>query len=804
MKKQRILSLILIFVLIIQTVGCATTNVKKEQADASQIIENIKKSQKSQTVKTDRTTATDETDQSETKDKKAEQPQSDPIKTEEVTLSADNTSAEICDIKIDVGDFVLDGEEELIVSQLPEETTETEDQLIDAYNITLGEKSELDDFITIRIPYRTDFCDAGEDPAECVQGQYKNEETGEWETTLYSVDAESQEVIIMTDHLSIFGVCHVKNSNAKDVSAFSDDISIFFDSATESQESLDSEIPISLVTTFLESDNKALTLQEAGAKILDDLLKKAEFYDEYVFGYADNFTKMLTLGEKGFGNLYGNEVAEALEAIGYAAIAIKAMDIAIRGGTDKDKLDLLYSLATSLISSAASRFTAAGTSYFNMGMVAVYIWKKGVDYAFTGSHKQKMEKLAKVYEFYNDHCVYPPTEHKARSLKDWRMEFVKIIEENHDTPEIIDSLIEKNIDDYCAKFWDLRPEHATSVSGLEYERRKGIEGGKEIAIPENWQRERDKITSDYKHNLLIRLEQVFDSIGPYFKAKALRAYQEVLNKVQDYLNTPIDVWAIEQKKDDEEYKYVDYQCGFGPLSENARPEAWIKGKIDENGMYRTSFTILGYLLSGSPSEFYLYEPKANPFTDEPDVTAPILKLNERTLTVKFGEGEIPFTGTYTGESAKINSVKVSDRLFNTVTQLEWTTRSGWEAWLVDMLNENMKIEGQINVYDKHPNTPDDNEYSLYFKASGNKGKEDLYDNDAVRDSDKLRISGHTVNGTLDIIEEEDQIRLSGTNLEFVFTGDSLYKLIGERAVPGNYDAYYLYFDIDVAKPIEQE
>lgn len=511
MKKRRILSLILIFVLLFETVSCTTTNVKKKLTDFSQKNEKGEKTQIDQQI--DGIIATDETEQPETEDEKTEQTRNDSIKTEEAILSADNTSAEICDIKIDVGDFVLDGEEELIVSQLPEETIETEDRLIDAYDITLAEKSELDDFITIRIPYRTDFCDAGEDPAECVQGQYKNEETGEWETTLYSVDAENQEVIIMTDHLSIFGVCHVKNSNAKDVSAFSDDTSIFsddtsifFDSATESQESLDSEIPISLVTTFLESDNKALTLQEAGAKILDDLLKKAEFYDEYVFGYADNFTKMLTLGEKGFGNLYGNEVAEALEAIGYAAIAIKAMDIAIRGGTDKDKLDLLYSLATSLISSAASRFTAAGTSYFNMGMVAVYIWKKGVDYAFTGSHKQKMEKLAKVYEFYNDHCVYPPTEHKARNLKDWRMEFVKIIEENHDTPEIIDSLIEKNIDDYCAKFWDLRPEHATSVSGLEYERRKGIEGGKEIAIPENWQRERDKITSDYKHNLLIRLE----------------------------------------------------------------------------------------------------------------------------------------------------------------------------------------------------------------------------------------------------------------------------------------------------------
>ena len=39
-------SLILIFALLFQTVGCAKTNVKKEQTDASQIIENIKRAKR--------------------------------------------------------------------------------------------------------------------------------------------------------------------------------------------------------------------------------------------------------------------------------------------------------------------------------------------------------------------------------------------------------------------------------------------------------------------------------------------------------------------------------------------------------------------------------------------------------------------------------------------------------------------------------------------------------------------------------------------------------------------------------------
>ncbi|NLM19086.1 MAG: hypothetical protein GX217_03570, partial [Clostridiaceae bacterium] len=122
MNKRRLFSLILIFALLFQTVGCAKTNVKKEQTDASQIIENIKKSQKSQT------------DGTKSKDDNKQQ-QTDHVKTEQVTLSAENTSVEICGIKVDVGEFVLDEEEEeeLIVTKLPEETTETGDQLIDVY-----------------------------------------------------------------------------------------------------------------------------------------------------------------------------------------------------------------------------------------------------------------------------------------------------------------------------------------------------------------------------------------------------------------------------------------------------------------------------------------------------------------------------------------------------------------------------------------------------------------------------------------------------------------------------------------------
>jgi len=117
---------------------------------------------------------------------------------------------------------VLGREEELTVTKQPLEENKEEGYKIEAYDFRLGEMTELSDFITLRIPYDTAYCEDGQDPAKCVGAKYRNETTGEWEDVLFEVDTAANELIIYTDHLSTFGAFHVRNEGQR--SAYITDI----------------------------------------------------------------------------------------------------------------------------------------------------------------------------------------------------------------------------------------------------------------------------------------------------------------------------------------------------------------------------------------------------------------------------------------------------------------------------------------------------------------------------------------------------------------------------------------------------
>ena len=137
-------------------------------------------------------------------------------KSDAATLSPESTGVAMSNgVSVELGDYVLDGEAEFTVAKQPVEENKDEGYKIEAYDFKLGEMSELSDFITLRIPYDTAYCEEGQDPAKCVGAKYKNEETGQWEDVLFEVDAAANELIIYTDHLSTFGVFHIKNEGQR-------------------------------------------------------------------------------------------------------------------------------------------------------------------------------------------------------------------------------------------------------------------------------------------------------------------------------------------------------------------------------------------------------------------------------------------------------------------------------------------------------------------------------------------------------------------------------------------------------------
>ena len=103
-------------------------------------------------------------------------------KSDAATLSPESTGIKLENgVSVELGGYVLDGEAELTVAKQPVEENKDEGYKIEAYDFRLGEMTELSDFITLRIPYDTAYCEDGQDPAKCVGAKYKNEPTGEWE-----------------------------------------------------------------------------------------------------------------------------------------------------------------------------------------------------------------------------------------------------------------------------------------------------------------------------------------------------------------------------------------------------------------------------------------------------------------------------------------------------------------------------------------------------------------------------------------------------------------------------------------------
>ena len=198
-----------------------------------------------------------------------------------IILSPENTSAVDNGVTIDVGDFVLDEEAELSVTKGQTEDHSEDGYKIDVYDIKLGDLHELGDYITIRIPYDTTYCKPGQDPAKCVGAKYKNDAVGEWEDVLFEVDAERQELVIYTDHLSIYGALYVEDEGRRN--ALVTDV-------------LNCPLSMDKTTTM----DFARRIAEGDASVKKDL---AEYVDEasgMFFDYADrldNAINIATLGD---------------------------------------------------------------------------------------------------------------------------------------------------------------------------------------------------------------------------------------------------------------------------------------------------------------------------------------------------------------------------------------------------------------------------------------------------------------------------------------------------------------------------
>ncbi len=543
-------------------------------------------------------------------------------KSEAATLSPEATGVALSNgVSVELGDYVLDGEAELTVAKQPVEENNDEGYKIEAYDFKLGDMTELSDFITLRIPYDTSYCEDGQDPAKCVGAKYKNETTGEWEDVLFEVDAAANELIIYTDHLSTFGAFHVRNEGMRDAKITSVYANVYGIDQQEAMETLreyvagggaDGEEAAGLAARLITSYNGFLGGVAGAAGEA---------------GFATDLTgtilNMASVGSPTFDTALADSAYKKMNKLGKVAAAVKIGAVMLSTEkTDADTLGLYKDTAMFALSFAES-------AAWGLAASGLFIFDYTISSMFEQGLAMKMDKIDEVYVYFNDEYISKERQGfqwTARSLKDWRQVLIDIAESN---PHEADAkaAVEAEIDRYARVFWTLgSADMGVVVTEMKEKNSKGS-----VTIPTPTEAEIKALVGGYKAHLYERLYPVTQSVSTYMQRKAEAEYLKALDEVKEFFNQSITFNIVEDVPDGEKSRYDGYALRFAPLSEHAVKESW-SGTLKGAGGASTKFTLLGYVQAGCPKELKLFKPGDDPESDEPELTlgfrisAPVTKV----------------------------------------------------------------------------------------------------------------------------------------------------------------------------------
>lgn len=559
-------------------------------------------------------------------------------------LSPERTSAVSNGVTVDVGDFVLEGEAELSVAKGQSEDHSEDGYKIDVYDIRLGDMHELGDYITIRIPYDTSYCKEGQDPAKCVGAKYKNEETGEWEDVLFEVDAEKQELVIYTDHLSYYGALYVEDEGRRNALV---------------TEVLNSPLTMDKATAM----DFAARIAADDASVKKDMAEYVEKASDMFFDYADrldNAINIATLGDvpEWLDTSIPDTNLTLFSALGYIATTTNLLRVArdeVKGGADKGAvLNLIRDVGSKVTTYWADAFTSVGSGALSVGMGGVLIIDKMLTAFAEEAQSTKMEDIAYVYHHYNE--GFSGFDHKPMKPKDWREKVIQVIENNPDNPEIAITALEAGFRKYASEFFDLTPEQMAEVAS-------DVPNVTVKRIPNFTEAEKQQLIDEYVAHLKeSTMPAVLMSAENYMIRNAEEVQLQAINKIKDHYNTKISITIQEQLPEGGKSAYAGYQLRFAPLNDTAVKSNW-SGKWPESGSIKTSATLIGFMTAGYPHTVEFFKPDANMDTDKPEFTVPF-KISVPSININVSAAPTfdELLGYYEDGTLTITDFYMSDAL----------------------------------------------------------------------------------------------------------------------------------------------
>ena len=545
-------------------------------------------------------------------------------------LSPEATSASCGGVTVDVGDFVLDEAAELTVAKQATEENKEEGYKIESYDISIGDLQQLDDFITIRIPYDETYCDSGQDPARCVGAKYKNESTGEWEDVLFEVDAQAKELVIYTDHLSIYGAFYVENEGKRN--AYITDV-----------------LSSGLVMSREQAVEFGNRIKADDPSVKSDLCQFVDKANNFLFDYADridNTINFVTLGDvpEWLDTTIPDTNTTLFTALGYVATCYNLLDLArketVGGGVETgEALNLIRDVGSKVTTYWADSFTAVGSGALAAGMGAAFIIDKMLTAFAEEAHATKMEDIAYVYHHFNE--SFNGFGHKVMTAKDWRAKVIQVVDAHPDNPELAISALEAGFTKYASEFFNLTGDQM-------YEVASDVPNITIKGIPNITESEKSQLMDDYIAHLKdTTMPAVLTSVQNYMIKKVEQQELAAINKIKEYYNSKITITLKEEIPEGQATQFKDYKFRFAPLSEGAVKNSWT-GKWPENGEIRSSATLMGFMIAGFPHTVEFFKPDADMEKDAPEFTIPFV-ISIPSIDIKVSGKEPLSIDAFMGE-----------------------------------------------------------------------------------------------------------------------------------------------------------
>ncbi|MDY0235351.1 MAG: hypothetical protein RBR71_04955 [Gudongella sp.] len=476
--------------------------------------------------------------------------------------------------------------------------------VLDVYDFSIEGVTEFPGVIELLIPM--DLPD-GDLPGAA----YLNETTNEWEPVAFSYDKESGSVIILTDHLSKYGVFSVSSEGTRRarvefLGLYGDDEDKDFLAAVE-EYSIGGVPASQCIEIGSSAAGDALQL---GGDFLGNIAQSA--------GYV----------------AYGDDVLSSLgDRLGSLGLLVSVVQIGTNLYNGKINDAIVGSMKTSYTYIMGKVVSKLSNSVLSASMASVAI----VDYAINKFGTTAIQGRADIYrDAYS--IYYMKGEDGFKTSADWFHTFYPMFKDPTMTQDALKAEIDRIVSAHCNEFWT-----GSNKLGVDYfvsqarERMAWTGGGAGLN-----QDLKDSISTE-KRSIMYNdiLPGVFYQIAHKINMENENRLRAEYKDLSNYLNTLVS-FSVKDPK----HAYANHLIRFSPLNDKATVQNWT-GKFNKDGELETNFTLYGHMYAGSPNKLDIFLPDANIDKDEPirslefKVTPPIVEivLGEEISNLKYESGE---------------------------------------------------------------------------------------------------------------------------------------------------------------------